>query len=135
MKTTEIMAKEDSLNADVKSHKFKLASQTPTPVFVGQYRRVVDTQGRVRFPADWLSMLDDGCEFFVLPNPNKTKSLLLVLAKDYRKARTPPPATPIKVLADGRIRITKELLDYAGIKAQVLFMGALRTIKLTSPRH
>ena len=56
-------------------------------------------------------------------------------ANDYLKERTPPPATPIRVLADGRIRISKELLDHAGIKARALFTGTLRTIKLTCPRH
>ena len=119
----------------MKKRKPKLASQAPTPVFVGQYRRVVDAQGRVRFPADWLSMLDDDGEFFVLPNPDRTKSLLLVRANDYRKERTPPPATPIKILADNRIRIPKELLDHAGIKSQALFTGTLRTIKLTCSLH
>ena len=34
------------------------------PVFVGQYRRVVDAHGLVRFPSGWLSMLDDDGEFY-----------------------------------------------------------------------
>ena len=102
------------------------------PVFVGQYRRVVDAQGRIRFPADWRPMLGKGRELFVLPNPVGPKSLAVVTAEDYRKEANPPAATLVKVAADGRVRIPKALLACAGIKTQAWFVGMLRTIRLSA---
>ena len=51
----------------------KAKRQSKVIVFVGQYQRVVDAQGRVRFPAEWRSIMGGNMEFFVMVDPNKTK--------------------------------------------------------------
>jgi len=102
------------------------------PVFVGQYRRTVDAQGRIRFPADWLPMLGDDGELFVLPDPDAAESLLVVLAADYRKESNPPPATLLKVASDGLMRIPPQLLARAGIAGSVRLLGRIRMVELSA---
>ena len=102
------------------------------PVFVGRYRRTVGEQGRIRFPADWLPLLGDDGELFVLPNPDGTKTLLAVLATDYRKEANPPPATLLKVASDGFMSVPMRLLAHAGITSKVCLLGKIRMVELSA---
>ena len=108
--------------------------QSKIRAFAGQFRRVVDAQGRVRFPAEWRSIMSGDRELFVMANPDKTKSLLVVTAEDYRNAKKHPPATLVKIAADGRVRIPKELLAHAGIEGTAYFTGIIRTISVSASR-
>lgn len=108
--------------------------QSKIRAFAGQFRRVVDAQGRVRFPAEWRSIMSGDRELFVMANPDKTKSLLVVTAEDYRNAKKHPPTTLVKIAADGRVRIPKELLAHAGIKGTAYFTGIIRTISVSASR-
>ena len=108
--------------------------QSKIRAFAGQFRRVVDAQGRVRFPAEWRSIMSGDRELFVMANPDKTKSLLVVTAEDYRNAKKHPPATLVKIAADGRVRIPKELLAHAGIEGTAYFTGIIRTISMSASR-
>ena len=102
------------------------------PVFVGQYRRTVDAQGRIRFPADWLPMLGDDGELLVLPDPDAAESLLVVLAADYRKESDSPRATLLKVASDGLMRIPLQLLANVGITSSVRLLGKIRMVELSA---
>jgi len=108
--------------------------QSKIRAFAGQFRRVLDAQGRVRFPAEWRSIMSEDRELFVMANPDKTKSLLVVTAEEYRKAKKHPPATLVKIAADGRVRIPKELLAHAGIEGTAYFTGIIRTISMSASR-
>jgi len=108
--------------------------QSKIRAFAGQFRRVVDAQCRVRLPAEWRSIMSEDRELFVMANPDKTKSLLVVTAEDYRNAKKHPPATLVKIAADGRVRIPKELLAHAGIEGTAYFTGIIRTISVSASR-
>ena len=108
--------------------------QSKIRAFAGQFRRVVDAQGRVRFPAEWRSTMGGDRELFVMANPDKTKSLLVVTAEEYRKVKNPPSATLVRVAADGHVRVPKELLAHAGIEGTAYFTGIIRTISVSASR-
>ena len=54
-------------------------------MFVGTYTRKLQRGGWVRFPKDWLTLLGDNREVFILPDPNGGKSLSIAVADDFRK--------------------------------------------------
>ena len=54
-------------------------------MFVGTYTRKLQRGGWVRFPKDWLTLLGDNREVFILPDPNGRKSLSIAVADDFRK--------------------------------------------------
>ena len=108
--------------------------QSKIRAFAGQFCRVVDAQCRVRLPAEWRSIMSGDRELFVMANPDKTKSLLVVTAEEYRKAKKHSPATLVKIAADGRVRIPKELLAHAGIEGTAYFTGIIRTISMSASR-
>ena len=115
--------------------------------FIGTYERKVLRGGWVRFPKDWLMLLGDNGEMFIMPDPEGGKSLLIVAADEFRKELKRMPAAEssdddtnnaiadsavlVKIAADGRIRIPAKLLAYAGIMGDVCFSGNIRTIVLS----
>ena len=120
------------------------------PVFVGEFTRKVQRGGWVRFPKVWLTLLGEDREVFILPDPNGGKSLSIVTADDFRKelkrmaveessegAYRPlaESATPVKIAADGRMRIPAGLLAHAGMYDAVCFMSNIRTIAVTQASH
>ena len=118
-------------------------------MFVGTYTRKMQRGGWVRFPKDWLTLLGDNREVFILPDPNGRKSLSIAVADDFRKStkrtggsseefRTRKAivdsAEKVEIAADGRMQISARLLAHAGIQDGVCFAGHIRTIAVT-PRH
>lgn len=114
--------------------------------FVGTYERKVLRGGWVRFPKDWLTLLGDNREIFILPDPEGGKSLLIVPAVEFNKelkrlSSMKVPDDTLTVLgsvieqvgiaADGRMRISAKLLAHAGITSDVYFSGNIRTIALS----
>ena len=51
-----------------------------TEMFVGTYTRKLQRGGWVRFPKDWLTLLGDHRTVFIMPDPDKNKSLLLEMS-------------------------------------------------------
>ena len=118
-------------------------------MFVGTYTRKLQRGGWVRFPKDWLTLLGDNREVFILPNPQGGKSLLIVPADEFRKStkrtggsseefRTRKAivdsAELVEIAADGRMQIPARLLAHAGIQDGMCFAGHIRTIAVT-PIH
>ena len=103
-------------------------------MFVGTYVRKVQHGGWVRFPKDWLPYIGGSRSVFIMLNPKNSISLLVVTAEDYRNAKKHPPATLVKIAADGRVRIPKELLAHAGIEGTAYFTGIIRTISMSASR-
>ena len=114
--------------------------------FVGTYERKVLRGGWVRFPKDWLTLLGDNREIFILPDPEGGKSLLIVAAVEFRKElkrmaavessdggskAIADSAVLVEIAADGRMRIPANFLAHAGIKGMVCFSGNIRTIALS----
>lgn len=115
-------------------------------MFVGTYTRKVQRGGWVRFPKDWLTLLGDNREVFIIPKPGGGKSLLIVAAGDFRKEQRrmaveesskgtrmtlANSAEKVEIAADGRMRIPARLLAHAGIQDGVCFAGHIRTIDVT----
>ena len=115
-------------------------------MFVGTYTRKVQRGGWVRFPKDWLALLADDREVFIMPDPVGGKSLLIVTAEEFSKelkrmAVEEPAkgcrkalaasATLVKIAADGRMRIPASLLVHAGIQDSACFVGHIRTVVVT----
>ena len=105
--------------------------------------------GWVRFPKDWLTLLGDNREMFIMPDPEGGKSLLIVAADEFRKElkriaavessnggsrSIADSAVLVEIAADGRMRIPAKLLAYAGIKGGVCFSGNIRTAVLSPKR-
>ena len=115
-------------------------------VFIGTYKRKVLRGGWVRFPKDWLTLLGDNREIFILPDPEGGKSLLIVPADEFRKElkrmatvrssdvgskAIADSAVLVEIATDGRMRIPAKFLAHAGIKGLVCFSGNIRTIALS----
>ena len=118
-------------------------------MFVGCYTRKVQRGGWVRFPKDWLALLGDKRDVFIMPDPEGGKSLLIVAADEFRKElkrtggsseefRTRKAivdsAELVEIAADGRMQIPARLLAHAGIQDGMCFAGHIRTIAVT-PIH
>ena len=117
-------------------------------MFVGCYTRKAQRGWWVRFPKDWLTLLGDNREIFIVPDPEGGKSLLIVAAVEFRKElkrmaavessdggskAIADSAVLVEIATDGRMRIPAKFLAHAGIKGMVCFSGNIRTIAL-SPR-
>ena len=116
-------------------------------MFIGCYTRKVQRGGWLRFPKEWLPFIGDHRTVFIMPDPDKNKSLLLVMSDDFNrelermKDKNVPSESletlakivvQVKVTADGRMQIPAPLLAYADIKDTVCFSGNLRTISLSA---
>ena len=102
-------------------------------MFIGCYTRKVQRGGWLRFPKEWLPFIGDHRLVFIMPDPDKNKSLLLVMSESLETLAK--IVVPIKVTADGRMQIPAPLLAYADIKDTVCFSGNLRTISLSASRR
>ena len=118
-------------------------------MFVGCYTRKVQRGRWVRFPKDWLTLLGDKREVFIMPDSEGGKSLLIVPADEFRKELKRMSAAEssygdnkaiadsailMKIASDGRMQIPTTLLAHAGIQDCVCFAGRIRTIAVT-PIH
>lgn len=116
-------------------------------MFIGCYTRKAQRGGWLRFPKEWLPFIGDHRTVFIMPDPDKNKSLLLVMSDDFNrklermKDKNMPSESletlakivvQVKVAADGRMRIPAALLAYADIKGTVCFIGSIRTITLSA---
>ncbi len=115
-------------------------------MFIGCYTRKVQRGGWLRFPKEWLPFIGDHRTVFIMPDPDKNKSLLLVVSDDFNrelermKDKNVPSESlealakivfQVKVTADGRMQIPAKLLVHVGIKDVVCFSGNIRTIALS----
>ena len=118
--------------------------------FVGRYEHSLDAKRRVTIPSDWRSAAGGGA-LYVLPGVT-TPCLHVFTARDMServKATRKVSIANTKAQqlqrwlfakacraepdASGRIRVSDELLDGAGIKGQVVLVGAANRFELWSP--
>ena len=115
-------------------------------MFIGCYTRKMQRGGWVQFPKDWLTLLGDNREMFIMPDSADGKSLLIVAADEFRKElkrmaavessdgggkAIADSAVLVEIATDGRMRIPAKFLARAGIKGMVCFSGNIRTIALS----
>jgi MraZ protein len=121
--------------------------------FVGTYRHLLDTKGRLTIPARWRFAGDDDATTF-LALPNKDGSITVYPPKMVEQIRAKieaaggPMGNPqesdalAKVLAtadyfgcdaQGRISIPEKLRRFAGLTKTVALVGRMTTFSLWSP--
>ena len=121
-------------------------SMAISEMFIGCYTRKMQRDGWVLFPKDWLTLLGDNQEMYIMPDPTGGKSLLIAAADEFRKElkrmaavessdggskAIADSAVLVEIAADGRMQIPAKLLAHAGIKDVVCFSGNIRTIALS----
>jgi MraZ protein len=119
-------------------------------LFFGEYEHSLDSQRRIAVPRTWRHKKDN--RFIVFPG--RDKSLLLFpfeAFKDFlEKARKVSFANREKLMAlarfgartqecrcdkQGRIQIPQRMLDWAGLKEQVMLVGAFTHAQLWAPEQ
>lgn len=118
--------------------------------FIGQAQTAIDGKGRTSFPRDFRRQLSaaDGNEFVVTRGPDQT--LRLFVLSEYEKfmadldqrsdrrqtdlVRRGLCATFVELDGQNRILLPKILLEYAGLKDEVLYVQASgKTLELWNP--
>lgn len=110
-----------------------------TKYFIGRAKTAIDGKGRSSFPREFRRSLtaEDGTEFVVMKVPGPDHTLRLFVMSEYEKFMQELDAnpdrkmseefrqwlTPSLVELDGqnRILLPRELLEYAGLKNEVLY--------------
>lgn len=122
-------------------------------VFVGTYRHAVDEKKRVAIPAKWRAAASGASEFCILPDP---KNCLVVVSSEMvtkmlEKADEMPlygddqrrdglrviasQAHVTQVDSQGRINISDDLLESAGIKSEAVLVGVFNKFEIWSPER
>ena len=120
--------------------------------FIGQAQTAIDGKGRSAFPREFRRQLQasDGEEFVVTRGPSRT--LLLFTLPEYEKfmadldsrsdrrqadlVRRGLAPTVVELDGQTRILLPKILLEYAGLKGEVLYLPARgKTLELWNPER
>jgi MraZ protein len=120
-------------------------------MFVGDFTHSLDTKKRLTIPSVWRAQVEAPKTFYVLPDPNQhclnlypSKEMLPKLEKIRRLSMSDAKARHYaRILgrasdlvswdSQGRIRIKDNLMDFAGLKDEVVMVGAIDRIELWSP--
>lgn len=120
--------------------------------FYGQYSYSIDSKGRVNIPAKFRQILssendntfiitrgEDNCVWayplVVWKKIEEELSKLSAVSPNNRHfiRKTTRFATPVQFDKQGRIMITKPLIEYAGLDKEVYIIGALNKIEIWNP--
>lgn len=120
-------------------------------VFVGQFQHSLDPKKRLTIPAGWREQVGAPAQLFVLPGVNvpclcvfparemakrldRIRSLSIADDTGRNFLRTLASRSDLVPWdAQGRIRVKDELLDFAGLKSEVVLAGAFECFELWSP--
>lgn len=121
--------------------------------FVGSFTHALDAKRRIIFPSAWRNQAGASNRLFAFPHPDE-KCLYLYTEsemarrlsqlrsggvldpQDQRAVRSFTSSAEMVVWdAQGRIRISENLLAHAEIKEQVVLVGTLTRIELWSAEH
>lgn len=137
------------LNWD-KTYLMELAEKfTESPLFVGEFHRSVDDKGRLTIPSSWRPQNVDNLIFLGLPTPDGNISVyppkmvaqlearisqISIGDIDGQKAITELMSLAFSFNLDkqGRINLNDKLLNFAGIRKEVILIGKLSTFSLFS---
>ncbi len=127
------------------------------PSFMWQHEHKLDAQKRVSFPAEWRSA-DPNLSFILVlwPHPNSGRKFGFIKGlpeKRYRKVQAKLDqaafgdpgaaalkrqlvgnAMPVKVDPAGRLSIPPRMADQAGLKKEVIFLGAGGEFEIWDPQ-
>jgi MraZ protein len=127
-----------------------ISVQDAQAMFVGSYTHSLDAKRRMIFPSSWRSLTGESNRLFAFPHPDD-KCLYLYTAEemmrrlgqlrsggtldklDQQAIRSFSAGADMLVWdAQGRIRISENLLAHAEVKEQVVLVGTLTRIELWS---
>ena len=119
-------------------------------MFVGSFTHALDAKRRMIFPSSWRSLTGDSNRLFAFPHPDDKCLYLYTAAEMMRRLGQLRSGGPLDKLdqqairsfaagadmlvwdAQGRIRISENLLAHAEVKDQVVLVGTLTRIELWS---
>ena len=120
-------------------------------VFVGRFTHSLDPKKRLTIPSEWRTRMGKSKSFYILPDVQE-RCLSVLPAREMarrldarnrftmgdREARqfSRTLASQSALLSwdsQGRIRITDELLAFADLTGQVIFLGAFKSFELWNP--
>ncbi len=118
-------------------------------LYLGEFDHSVDSQRRVAIPRTWRSTGEDRTRLVILPgrdktllavSPEKAKEMLKKLTagsfanRNVSKALAMIGSYAVDCTCDkqGRISLSRKLMDYAGISEHVVFVGSFDSIQIWS---
>ena len=130
----------------------EMVKKTMQNSFFGQYSYSIDTKGRVNIPAKFRQVLssdnentfiltrgEDRCiwvyPLVVWQEITEKLSKLSAVSPDNRHfiRKTARYASIVEYDKQGRIMLTKPLIDYAGLDKEVYIIGALNKLEIWNP--
>ncbi len=129
-----------------------MVKKTTQNSFFGQYSYSIDTKGRVNVPAKFRQVLsDDNDKTFIITRGEERCVWVYPLVvwqeieQGLRKLSAISPnnrhfirkttryASIVQYDSQGRIMLTKPLIDYAGLDKEVFIIGALNKLEIWNP--
>ena len=122
-------------------------------VYIGFHPHSIDAQRRVAIPKEWRKGAGDDAVFYLLPGRNQTIQVLpkelfeqAILDKvrkvSFANAEKSQALAMIGAKASrsscdkqGRITMTQELMEHAGLKGEAIMVGAFTTIQIMTPER
>jgi MraZ protein len=118
-------------------------------LYLGEFDHSVDSQRRVAIPRTWRSTSEKRTRLVILPgrdktllavSPEKAKEMLKKLTagsfanRNVSKALAMIGSYAVDCTCDkqGRIALSRKLMDYAGINEHVVFVGSFDSIQIWS---
>ncbi|NOZ75819.1 MAG: division/cell wall cluster transcriptional repressor MraZ [FCB group bacterium] len=122
--------------------------------FTGQYRYTIDAKGRVNIPALFRKVLSPEnnntfiitrgqdpniwiyplIEWRIIENRLRELSALSPTNRSFVRSLT-RWATPVVFDKQGRIQLTNDLIDYAGLEKDVVIIGVVNKIEIWNPQR
>lgn len=122
-------------------------------VFVGRIERKVDPSGRFCVPTKWFKTTGENKFVYVMPDPEEvclrlipSRTMDARLAKLRERAQNDPEANQalltigavveqLKADDEGRIKVSRKLRDFAGIKQRLVMVGGEWYTQLWGPKE
>ncbi len=128
----------------------KMVKALTRTVFVGTFRHSVDEKKRVAIPAKWRAAAKGSQEFYVLPDPKNCLVVLPASAMEKMLERADDISIGeyerrdvLRLIASrahgspcdtqGRIALTEELKQHAGVDKEAVLVGMLTRFEIWSP--
>ncbi len=120
-------------------------------IFIGIQTHSIDSQRRIAIPSDWRHGAPDPMVFFMVPGRKRTIQVLPqalfqqeILEKvkkvSFANAEQAQALARIGALAhrsvcdkQGRISLTQQLMEHAGLDDQATLVGGVKSIQIMSP--
>ncbi len=125
-------------------------NQNIPALFVGSYTHSLDAKRRMIFPSVWRNLAGDSHQLFAFPHPDERCLYLYTAEEMMRRLDLLRAGGPVDRMdqqairsfaagadmllwdAQGRIRISENLLAHAEVKEQAVLVGTLTRIELWS---